>query len=136
MVRTDFRFAIPEYIQYAVETVQNVVFNKYRTLWYENKKKKIPFETFTLTPLALAIWFMDDGSRCPSGYVLATNSFSIDEITILRKLLLNIGINTSLRNANNNQFMIYIKSDSVSAFNNLIIPYIHESMNYKLILDH
>lgn len=131
MEKKDIRFKNPEYKQYTVETTQNLIFNNYRDLWYKDKKI-IPFENFKLTPLTLAIWFMDDGCNGLSGYLLCTNSFTFDEVNYLRKELLNLKIETNLR-IQKKQPMIYIKSNSVKTFNNLILPYIHESMEYKLI---
>jgi len=128
--RFDIRFKKPNYIQYNIETIQNIVFNKYRDSWYKSKKE-IPFDTFELTPLILAIWFMDDGSKAKSGYNLATNCFSIEEIITLCQRLLQFNINTTITKAGSN-FIIYIKADSVVTFNDLVLPHMCESMLYKI----
>jgi hypothetical protein len=115
---------------YSIETMQNIKINEYRNYWYKDKKE-IPFDTFTLTPLILAIWFMDDGSKNKSGYVLSTNCFSLEEVIILSDKLLHFNIKTTITKAGNNH-IIYIKSESVNSFNKVVLPYMCESMLYKL----
>lgn len=43
-----------------------------------------------LTPLALAIWIMDDGGRVGKGLKLATNSFTYEDSLRLTQVLLNL----------------------------------------------
>jgi hypothetical protein len=131
MKRTDKRFKNPVYFQYSLETVQNLVFNKYRDAWYKDTKV-IPFETFKLTPLILAIWFQDDGSNAVSGYLLATNGFTIEEIEKLRKGLDDLNLKNTVQKSGLNH-TIYIKAESVKTFNALVLPYICKSMMYKII---
>lgn len=48
-----------------------------RKVIYPRGKKIVPdYVLDNLTPLSLAIWFMDDGSRCGSGTILCTHGFS------------------------------------------------------------
>ena len=52
-------------------------FNWIHDIWYTDGKKKIPscIDTY-LTPLALAILIMDDGSKVSQGLKLCTNSYT------------------------------------------------------------
>ena len=53
-------------------------------LFYNKKKKMIPSNIYDyITPLALAIWIMDDGTWKTSGVRIATNSFTLEEIKLL-----------------------------------------------------
>ena len=53
-------------------------------MFYKNGKKYINKEVGKyLTPLALAIWVMDDGGWAQPGVRLATNSFKLEEIQFL-----------------------------------------------------
>lgn len=40
-----------------------------------------------LTPLALAIWFMEDGSKLGKGVRIATNNFTLSEVEFLCSVL-------------------------------------------------
>ena len=56
----------------------------------ENKKYKkiIPYNNADyLTPLALAVWFMDDGSKINNTVRIATNCFTYAEIENLSTVL-------------------------------------------------
>lgn len=100
--------------------------------FYKNNIKVIPFNLLEeyYTPLAMAIHYMDDGSKSKnSGYILSTCCFSIEECNDFILFLLNkYNIESSLQYNNK----IYIKNNSKETFKNLIYPYICESMKYKL----
>ena len=65
-------------------------FNWIQECWYVNNKKVLPLcINDYLSPLALAIWIMDDGAKVSSGLKLATNNFNLDEVNILCNLLKN-----------------------------------------------
>lgn len=127
----DERLQIPSYQQWYWYINANPALNEIYDMFYKNKVKYINKELFEqIEPLALAIWYMDDGSKeGNSGYLLCTNSFTNQDIDIIqRTLLFKFGINTSKQKSN----MIYIMSDSKDAFKKLIEPYIVDSMKYKL----
>lgn len=130
----DIRFKNPLYTQYIVETSQNSAFNKYRDLWYVDGKKIIPFDKLTITPLILAIWFQDDGYRSRSNYVLCTQSFTKKECDKLCTIINSTySFNSYSKNYNKAQYIIIIPAKEISNFNDIILPYIHESMLYKII---
>lgn len=85
-----------------------------------------------ITPLALAIWIMDDGTWKTSGVRIATNSFTLEEIKLLSFTLeKKFNIKSSLHK-NNNSYQLYIKKESIFLLKNIILPYLHKSMFYKL----
>lgn len=74
------------------KTLTNNVFNAYHKLFYENKTKRVPttIGNYLKTELALAVWYLDDGALRTDckGLRLHTNSFSYDEIIILKNVIL------------------------------------------------
>lgn len=86
-------------------------FNWIHDLWYDNDVKRVPrcIDKY-LTPLALAIWIMNDGAKVSKGLKLCTNSFAYEECLILVKALSNnFNIKASLQSAGcENQYIIYI----------------------------
>lgn len=104
--------------------------NIYNELYPNNKKvlTKEYLETIH-HPIALAYWFMDDGTY---NGVFATHCFSLAENELLCTWLVEKwGINCTIQH-NLNQFQIYIKSESRLKFEKLIFPYMLPSMYYKL----
>ena len=86
------------------------------------------------TPIALAIWLMDDGSKSGSSLKLATNSFTFSECLQLVKVLYGkYNIKASIQSAGvDNQYVIYIFKESMPILRDLVLPYVHPSMKYKI----
>lgn len=114
-------------------------FNWLHELYYPGPKgesniKVLPILLLTnyFNPMALAIWFMDDGSQLGSGFKFATNCFNRAELEQLCLLFLNkFHLNCSLHK-NKNEWTIYIKKSSAIHFINLVEPFMLNSMKYKL----
>lgn len=88
-------------------------------------------------PLALAVWFMDDGGRRKDcrGMFLNTLSFSEAEHGVLQAHLRDaFGIGTRLHWVQDG-FRLYIPSDQSLAFVKIVAPYIIPTMWYKLPYD-
>ena len=88
-----------------------------------------------LSPLAIAHWFMQDGSRQHGqGVFLATNSFTYDDTLRLANLLSSkYGLKTSvIKTGTENQWRISIWKRSMPQFVSLVRPHMHPSMLYKL----
>lgn len=103
-------------------------------LWrkfYKDGKKFIP-KGFTLTPLSLAVWFMDDGSRTKKGDVyLNCQQFDFESQRRLLHALRLLGIRARM-NKDGKYYRIRIYKESLPKFFEIIKPYIHPSMQYKL----
>lgn len=87
-----------------------------------------------LTPLALSIWFMDDGSNSGKGARIATNCFTFEEVNFLCKVLksrYNI-IATPNKCGKDRGHIIYIHTNSMKLFTNIVKPYLLPSLYYKL----
>lgn len=116
-------------------TLRYPCFNEYRSLFYNIEGvKTIPANIGELlTPLSLAYWVMDDGTKQSSGFTLCTDSFSLSEVKLLISTLKEkFDLNCNLVNYNNKSYRIYIKAESMGKFRDLVQPYIHSSMEYKL----
>jgi ubiquinol-cytochrome c reductase cytochrome b subunit len=58
-------------------------------MFYHKGKKVFKLNPIYLTPLALAIWIMDDGDWTKYGIRIATNYFELREVEFLIKVLKN-----------------------------------------------
>ena len=107
--------------------------NPLHDIWYLNGIKILPNTIeYYLTPLALAIWIMDDGSRAGKGLKLATNNFKFDECNELANILRNkYNLKVSIHKTGH-QWNLYIHKESIINLNLIIKPYLHPSMKYKL----
>ena len=105
------------------------LYNKF----YKNNKKIIPKDLF-LDPVSLAVWYMDDGSKCRSHDIyLNTQQFSISDQKILLNKLRELNISARL-NKDKKYFRIRILKISIETFMGIIIPYVFKSMYYKLVM--
>ncbi|MBI2463227.1 MAG: hypothetical protein HYV65_03275 [Candidatus Spechtbacteria bacterium] len=124
------------YREHWFSTISHGAFRFYAQQFYKDKHKVLPRQIERwLTPLVLAVWFMDDGSiksKHHRALILNTQSFSKAENLILIKILENkFGVQTHLR-PQRNLWQLYINSSTVEKFVELIDPYILPSMRYKL----
>jgi len=111
-------------------------FNWIHNIWYIDGIKRIPnCIDIYLTPLALAIWIMDDGSKVSQGLKLCTNSYTYSECLYLIKILNDkFELKASVQSAGaKNQYIIYIWKESMPLLRDIINPYIIPEMKYKII---
>ena len=118
-------------------TYSHGAFRFYAQQFYVGKEKRIPkLIGKMLTPLSLAIWFMDDGSIKSSKHksvLFHTLGYEKKELEQLQFVLLEkFNLKTSLHKQKQKYWRIYIKSESMGAFKSLVGPYIITSMKYKL----
>jgi LAGLIDADG DNA endonuclease family/NADH-Ubiquinone oxidoreductase (complex I), chain 5 N-terminus len=127
------------YYQYRIYSYTFSSFNWIHEMFYkliDNKFIKIvPLNIGEyLTPLALAIWFMDDGSSLGRGARIATNCFTLEEVNFLcnvLKIKYNI-IATPNKGGKDKGHIIYIHVNSMKLFMNIVKPYLLPSLYYKL----
>ncbi len=115
------------------------IHNEFYTLDTNGKYKKIINRAILeeyLSPLALAVWIMDDGGRSGQGLKIATNSFTYDECFILADILRNkYSLSVSIHKTGViNQYNLYILKGSIPVLESIIRPYLHPSMYYKLAI--
>lgn len=115
-----------EYVLFS--TYSHGTFRFYAQQFYVDKKKIIPkLITELLDPIALAIWYMDDGSWKSSHH----NTFIIHTVGFVKKdlervqdtLKKNFGIETNLHKQKEKYWRLYIKSESAEIFRKIIEPY-------------
>ncbi len=120
-------------IAYRFTTRSISVFTYFYNFFFKEKKKTIP-QSLILSPLTLAIWYMDDGSRCDKDIYLNSQQFTYEEQgRLVIELKNQFQVQSSL-NKDKQYFRIRIKKESVNTFMQLIYPYIIPSMRYKLLL--
>ncbi|MEK7104577.1 MAG: LAGLIDADG endonuclease [Patescibacteria group bacterium] len=117
-------------IAYRFFTRQHPEFTKIMDLFYRDKKKCIP--DLILDPISLAVWYMDDGSRCSKNNVyLNTQQFSKNDQYKLLRILDQIGLKGTL-NKDKQYYRIRFKTSSISKLFGMIKQHIIPSMKYKI----
>src|SRR3989344_3499145 len=105
-------------------------FRIWRGNFYNGKQKIFPKDLANfISPLSIAVWYMDDGSYSKFDCILSTESFDLEGRNQLITVLKSFGIDAIPRGKTTK---IRIRSSSFKKFFELIRPYIHESMKYKL----
>ena len=104
--------------------------------FYKEGKKKISADIGKyLTPLALAVWYMDDGylSEDKSSFIYL-GKVSKNEADILRDAISkNFSIEPKVYDKKNKGFALYFPVEETRKLHVLLKPFIHSSMQYKLI---
>ena len=120
------------YIQYRGDSKSHPEFTEIYNILYKDGVKTITQEYLDLIndPIALAYWFMDDGT---SRGTFATNCFSEPEIDLLISWLSSKWNIIATKQKNLKQFVIHISAKSRKYFEDLIVSYIIPEMRYKLI---
>nr|BBQ09604.1 group I intronic ORF [Volvocales sp. NrCl902] len=104
------------------------------------KTKTVPqyFIRDYITPRSVAYWFMDDGSKSDStknegkGIMFATHGFSYNEVSYMsQELNTKCNWNTFVTK-NKGKHVIVTSGRDYESFMELVYPYIHPSMYYKL----
>lgn len=119
-----------ERIAYRFYTKQHEELTKLMNMFYVGSKKIIP--DIKLDPVVLAVWFMDDGSRCRENDVyLNTQQFSSNDQNRLLQLLQTLGLEASL-NKDKEYYRIRFLKSSIPRLYELIGEHIIPSMKYKI----
>ena len=98
--------------------------------FYQNGTKVIPL--LKLDSVILAIWYMDDGSRCRSSDVyLNTQQFRVEDQARILTMLQEVGLEASL-NKHKTYWRVRFKKSSIPLLIEKIQPYMVSSMYYKI----
>lgn len=98
-----------------------------------------------MTPLSLAMWYLDDGSikhRSPEDshnptIMLSTCAYNEEENMLLINMLRNkFGVEANLRKEKDKYWSIYITVNGTKVFMDLIKDYIPNTMKYKALVEH
>jgi hypothetical protein len=133
-VRSDGRVSVG----FTTQTIRSFCF--YGQQFYTDKKKRIPpLIHKLLTPQTLAIWFMDDGSRKSkkhNTYNIHTLGYTKTDLErVSDKLLITLGISTTLHAQRSSTWRLYIGAATANKFTQMIKPYVEQfpSMQKKLV---
>ena len=118
-------------------------YTSFISLWnefYKENKKVVPKNIKSyLTPLALAIWIMDDGAVQKHGIILSTQSFTYQENLNLCEILYDLyKLNCKIYKAGISKkegiplYRIKIAHSSMKNLTKIVKPYMCLSMMYKL----
>lgn len=127
-----------EHEKYWFSTISTGALRFYAGQFYADRKKIVPKMIAKLvTPLSLAVWFMDDGSlksRFHRARIINTHCFDGASLQRLQDMLhKNFHIHTTLRKQREGT-QLYIPSTDIATFITAIKPYIHPTMEYKIKL--
>ena len=121
---------------YEFSTISHPYLMELYHLCYPNGKKDVSQEWCNLlSPLSLAVWYMDDGSinKRYKTIVLCTNAFSMEGQHVLIDCLgTRFGIKAVLEPRRNGQYVLRINASQRYRFFELVAPHIPDCMSYKL----
>ena len=119
-------------VQFATHT--SPLFSEWHQRFYRERRKVVPVGLAEwLTPLSMAIWFMDDGGADYAGLSLQTHNFELEETEhLVATLAARFGIRATTR-ANKGHWIVYIPSSSVGSFCSVIEPHMLPELRYKLV---
>ena len=106
-------------------------FRSWRSIFYPKNKKIFPEEFIEcITPLSLAVWYMDDGNFSEGRNVkIATDGFDFESRSRIKSMLFNkFNIESTLHKNGK----LRISNVSLKRFFKIISPFIHSSMKYKV----
>jgi LAGLIDADG DNA endonuclease family len=108
-------------------------FTPWRERFYSGRRKIVPLDIARdLSPLALAVWLMDDGSADYAGVTFQTHSFTSGETNRLAAVLRSrYGLRTSTR-ANRGRAIVYVFAESIPRLREIVGPHVLSEFEYKL----
>jgi len=118
-------------------------FEEWNTVFYKNRKKIVPenISQLLVSPITLAVWFMDDGTldyreKSHYSFTYSTDSFSVKEVSLLQTALLeNFGIESSIqtpKSRGKKYTKLYIGKNGRERFIKIIQPHILDCFAYKV----
>ena len=118
-------------VAYRFHSKQLFELTEFYELFYGNGKKAIP-DGVALDPIMLAVWYMDDGSKCgKDNYYFNTQQYSLSDQERLKAMLQGVGLESRL-NKDKTYWRLRLLSASIPRFKEIVLPHIIPSMLYKL----
>lgn len=133
------------YHQHYFSTKSSKELGEIRELFYPKEIKIVPenIQQLLTDPIAIAVWYMDDGSvdfrkKYHRNATFSTFCFSFKECEYLQKMFENnFSIRVSIHKTKMRgkiYFRLYVKSESMNFFLDLIRKYIHPCFRYKALI--
>ena len=119
-------------VQFVTRT--HPVFTYWRRRFYDDGRKHVPDDIADLlTPLAIAVWFMDDGSADHCGVTIQTHSFDHHEVERLARALSERFDIVATTRANKRRSILYIGKRELPRFAAIVRPFMLGDLEYKLV---
>lgn len=117
--------------QFATRT--NPVFSEWHSRFYLERRKIVPADIeVLLSPLAVAVWFMDDGAADYAGVTFQTHNFEWAETKRVADVLEGKFRLAATLRRNRGRWIIYVGAGSLPRLGQLIRPHLLEEFAYKL----
>lgn len=118
-------------IQFATKT--HPLFSGWHERFYRDGRKRVPVDVDCyLDPLAVAVWFMDDGAADHAGVTFQTHNFDPVEVDLLREALRERFRLETTRRENKGRTIIYIGSRQMPRFEEIVGEFLLDDLSYKL----
>ncbi len=119
-------------------TRTNPELESYYELFHSNRRKVVPSDIQQLfnSPLALAVWYMDDGARRTDCQALRlhTNAYALEGQYLLSEMLeSNFGVRTTIHRVKGNEYALYVPSREATVFCEIIRAFVLAELWYKLL---
>jgi hypothetical protein len=118
-------------VQFVTRT--NPVFSEWHRRFYRDRKIVPTDIAADLSPLALAVWLMDDGAADYAGVTFQTHSFSRAEVDRLATVLRNRFSLATRTRVNRGGWIVYVSSASLPRLRDIVQPHLLEDFEYKLV---
>ncbi len=108
---------------------------RWRDYFYPNGKKIVPADIGSmLSPLALAVWYMDDGyySKDKASFLYLGRVTRIEAETLQDAIAKNFGIVSKVYDKKVKGFALYFPVVETRKLHQLVKTFVHPSMKYKL----
>src|SRR3989344_5814327 len=122
-----------EKLVYGFTTVSHPAFRFYGAQFYQNGKKRIPpLIKKLMSPLSLAIWFLDDGSSKSSKH--RSLGYNRKDLELVQEALRHFGIETALHKQRNNSLRLYVPYEGARIIANFVQPILNDvpTLAYKV----
>jgi recombination protein RecA len=116
-------------VAYRFTTLSLPELTPYYRAFYSEGRKVVP--EMDLTPLALAVWFMDDGSKSYRALYLNTQQFDLESQERLMAMLTKQWSIRATLNRDKSYHRIRIAVESVARFIEIVRPHMLDEMLYK-----
>jgi LAGLIDADG DNA endonuclease family protein len=117
-------------IAYRFVTRSDPMLTPFYRLFYEEGCKQVP--DVELTPVALAVWFMDDGCKSRNAVYLNTQQFDKEsQLRLLRLLGDQWGISGTL-NRDKCYYRLRLSVNGTERLREIVDPYLLPELRYKL----
>ncbi len=118
-------------VAYRFTTLSLPVLTPFYQLFYDRERHKI-VPPIMLSPLALAVWFMDDGRKSHRTIYLNTQQFDLERQQMLLAMLLDQWEIRGALNRDKNYQRIRIAVSSAKAFIQIIEKHVLPELRYKI----